>query len=554
MTTATRAQARYVQAVARLGGKNLPPGGRRTLERLLALLPEDARLLVDVGCNTGWVASEMARTFPAAAVVGIDVSGEMIAMARERHRAPNLRFLEADVLDLAGWRAGVDGAISAGSTAFFADRVAALGAIRRALRPGGVLADAHYVYDRGVDESLLARERERFGVVAPARSARECLAPYEEAGLLLRSYRREPRWSIGDHEHAALYRAILASVPELASAVGELSRAREVIAELAAHRHPVVVAAERGNAAVLTVSRQRLEDVMRVLEAFRTPIPPEPIGRLRSLEPYEFLAYVGDPDAAPGGAASVQRAAELLGDLGVAEDAAILDVGCFTGLSTFVLARSFGQVTGIDIRPGLVDVAAALGKALGSPATFRCMDGGATGLPAASLDAVVMTATLGYTPDPRRLLGEALRILRSGGRLVEFFYHYPVCTDAIRDHVRQAVGPDVRVSALSAQIDEVEQTGFQLVRCERIERTALSPDSLNALCERVTEAEHGRNPDLSDEDAHEFRRLFRNYVGRVRLGKAEPSAYLCAFAKPDEGESGAPARAARDGGDHAEGG
>jgi SAM-dependent methyltransferase len=94
----------------------------------------------------------------------------------------------------------------------------------------------------------------------------------------------------------------------------------------------------------------------------------------------------------------------------------VLDVACGTG----VLARAAasrvahdGAVTGLDLNPGMLAVAARL-----SP-TIRWQQGSAQALPfpAQSFEAVVSQFGLMFFPDPVEALREMMRVLVPGGRL-----------------------------------------------------------------------------------------------------------------------------------------
>jgi len=101
----------------------------------------DQDRVLDVGCGTGQTARRAART--AASVVGIDISGPMLARARQLTREANLTFVQGDAqvhpFPDGGFDGGFDKAISRGGVLFFADPVAAFTNIARGLRPGGRL-------------------------------------------------------------------------------------------------------------------------------------------------------------------------------------------------------------------------------------------------------------------------------------------------------------------------------------------------------------------------------------------------------------------------------
>jgi SAM-dependent methyltransferase len=57
-----------------------------------------ARTVTDVGCGNGYYLSRVRGQIPDKAYVGIDVSPELIAFARSRHKAPNLQYVCRDFL------------------------------------------------------------------------------------------------------------------------------------------------------------------------------------------------------------------------------------------------------------------------------------------------------------------------------------------------------------------------------------------------------------------------------------------------------------------------
>lgn len=104
---------------------------------LQAMLPErDYGDIVDLGCGTGEQAAQLAARFPAARVLGLDSSPEMLARVQE-HSAPNLRFEQDSILDLRG---DFDLIYSNAALQWLPDHPALLAQIWTHLRPGGMLA------------------------------------------------------------------------------------------------------------------------------------------------------------------------------------------------------------------------------------------------------------------------------------------------------------------------------------------------------------------------------------------------------------------------------
>ncbi|MGY1605796.1 methyltransferase domain-containing protein [Geodermatophilus sp. SYSU D00700] len=96
--------------------------------------------VLDVGCGTGRTTREAARRTGSA--LGVDLSSAMLGVARRRAAEEGLtgvRFEQADAQVAAFPPAGFDVAISRTGAMFFADPVAALANVGRALVPGGRL-------------------------------------------------------------------------------------------------------------------------------------------------------------------------------------------------------------------------------------------------------------------------------------------------------------------------------------------------------------------------------------------------------------------------------
>lgn len=97
-----------------------------------------ANHILDIGCGTGAVTLAAARAAPAARLTGIDISGPMLALARQRAEAAGLeaRFIKADAEahDFGDDQFGC--LLSRFGVMFFAEPVRAFANLRSAAAPG----------------------------------------------------------------------------------------------------------------------------------------------------------------------------------------------------------------------------------------------------------------------------------------------------------------------------------------------------------------------------------------------------------------------------------
>jgi arsenite methyltransferase len=115
----------------------------------------------------------------------------------------------------------------------------------------------------------------------------------------------------------------------------------------------------------------------------------------------------------------IAQRAETVRRLAISRGERVLDVGCGPGFlceSIAAVVGSDGAVVGVDISSDLV----ALGERRNPPKWLSFTIGDATQLPQpdASFDVVACAQVAEYVPDVGRVLSEAFRVLRQGGRLV----------------------------------------------------------------------------------------------------------------------------------------
>jgi SAM-dependent methyltransferase len=135
---------------ARAGrGAGMEKGHRPVGEQAIDLMGiAAASCVIDVGCGSGWATRLMAERAHEGRVVGIDVSDEMIRIARESSAAiSNIEFQVASAEKLPFETGEFTHAFSMESLYYYADMAAALNEIRRVLQPRGRFVSVMDLYE-----------------------------------------------------------------------------------------------------------------------------------------------------------------------------------------------------------------------------------------------------------------------------------------------------------------------------------------------------------------------------------------------------------------------
>lgn len=111
----------------------------------------------------------------------------------------------------------------------------------------------------------------------------------------------------------------------------------------------------------------------------------------------------------------------LLPFVRVASCPSILDVGCGTGINLFEASRVLApcrRLVGVDLSPGMVNVARRKAAAYGVSAVFSVGDAQALDVEDGAFDLVICNSAYHWFPDRARAIAELARALRPGGQLV----------------------------------------------------------------------------------------------------------------------------------------
>lgn len=171
--------------------------------------------------------------------------------------------------------------------------------------------------------------------------------------------------------------------------------------------------------------------------------------RLWSADPEAWSLY-SEPHTAPLFLAALDAAA-------VAPGTRLLDVGCGTGLLLELAAARGATVTGLDVSPGMLEVAAHRVPS----ATLTLGDLQRLPYDDDSFDVVTGINAFAFAEDPRVAIAEAARVCVDGGRVVAGMFAAPERSESTRVHEA--------MSRLSPPQRETDHEPYQLSAPGRLE-------------------------------------------------------------------------------------
>lgn len=151
--------------------------------------------VVDLGCGTGQLTERLIRRFPAATVIGVDLSAGMLSEAAGRVNEPNRdgdSLVRADANRLPFAPASVDVVVCTESFHWYRDQAGALNELAGVLHPGGRLLIASIATVTNLGDRLLRSSTRAGGTIRALPPAR-LRTLLREAGFEVMHQRRVPR-------------------------------------------------------------------------------------------------------------------------------------------------------------------------------------------------------------------------------------------------------------------------------------------------------------------------------------------------------------------------
>jgi SAM-dependent methyltransferase len=130
--------------------------------------------------------------------------------------------------------------------------------------------------------------------------------------------------------------------------------------------------------------------------------------------------HTGFPPGTRAGVVPAEAIPELAGELRLRPGNTLLDLACGRGAYGLLIAKKAGtSLIGVDFSAQALNEAREQAARVGvSSASFRIGELTATGLPDASVEAVLCTDAIQFPDEPAIAYGEIRRVLKPGGRVV----------------------------------------------------------------------------------------------------------------------------------------
>lgn len=158
----------------------------------------------------------------------------------------------------------------------------------------------------------------------------------------------------------------------------------------------------------------------------------------------------------------------------------VIDIGCGTGAAARYAAEavgSSGQVIGVDVNAGMLEVARSLPAVQGTPIEWREANAAQLPLDDQSVDLVLCAQTLQFLPEKQLGLSEMRRVVKPGGRValslwcdIEDSPYFYTLVETIARHIGSDTAAGLKSAFALSDANEIcrllKEAGF-----EQIDRT-----------------------------------------------------------------------------------
>ena len=205
--------------------------------------------------------------------------------------------------------------------------------------------------------------------------------------------------------------------------------------------------------------------------------------------------------------------AELMLDhLSLHEGDRVLDAACGTGIVTRLVAERFGNIgsiVGMDLNPGMLDVARANTPTTGIPIEWRQGDLCALPFPDSSFNVVLCNQGMQFVPDKSVALGEMRRVLVSHGRLAftvwsEVSLYFAALAEALRRYVSAEVEKSCLAPFMFRDAKTIrkllDDAGFHAIKMQEMTFTRRYPASVKRVLEVIAGRPYARDVEAVSEE------------------------------------------------------
>ena len=177
----------YVEFMAFIGEVNRPPGGISAVLEMVNLMNiNENDLVLDIGCNTGYLTFEIAH-LTNCKIIGIDINKNMIRQANRIKSkdsfSKKIYFKLMDARKLKFKDKSINKVVCGGSLAFIDKKEIALKEIYRVLKPWGLYGDLEFYYKNRPPKKLLNKISKILGTKIIDWDRNYWISLYENAGF-----------------------------------------------------------------------------------------------------------------------------------------------------------------------------------------------------------------------------------------------------------------------------------------------------------------------------------------------------------------------------------